>query len=258
MLDRILTLLNRAIERPWKLLDEPWIMAQQWDHLLFVHWRVDPEALRPFVPPGLTIDTFDGSAWLSLVPMRMAEIHFRGMPFHIGADNFPEMNLRTYVRHQDREGIFFFSLDTEDDINVWVARNLFRLPYFKADLEMEDMSMPVRFSSRRLEPEDPRAEVRVSYQPIGPSFHPKRDSLDYFLGERYAMYSLGPGGALMRGEIDHEEWDIQPAEADFEINTMIEATGIPILDVPPVLRYARTIDVVAWPMLLVDGQEGSR
>ena len=257
MLDRVTGFLHRAIHRPMQTIEEPWIMAQRWEHLLFVHWRVDAEMLRPHVPPGLEIEIFDGSAWLSLVPMRMADVTFRGMPVHIGPDNFPEMNLRTYVNRGDRPGIFFFSLDTDSDVNIWVARNVFHLPYFKAELTMEDGTFPITFSSRRLEPAMPHAEVRVRYQPAGPGYRPEPDSLDSFLGERYAMYATGPDGALVRGDIDHEDWILQHAEAEFEINTMPQAAGIPLLDAPPVLRYAEAIDVTAWRVRFAGAADGA-
>jgi uncharacterized protein len=254
--DRVHNLVHRVVHRPWSLAEEPWLMAQQWDNLLFCHWRVRPEALRPLVPAGLRVDTFDGSAWLSLVPMRMAEIHYRGMPGVPGLDDFPEMNLRTYVTRDDRPGVWFFSLDTVSAMNVWLARALFHLPYFEAEQTIEDGGAPVRFASRRTEPAMPRAEVAVRYAPLGEAFTPEPGSLEHFLNERYAMYTVSPDGALLRGDIHHEPWQIQRAEAEFEVNTMPEAAGVPILDAPPELGFARSIDVVCWRLVFVEGPGG--
>jgi uncharacterized protein YqjF (DUF2071 family) len=259
ILDRVHGFLHQVAHRPSSDTDRPWIMEQRWDNLLFCHWRVSPEALRPRIPDDLEVETFDGSAWLSLVPMRMGKIHFRLLPGIPGLDNFPEMNLRTYVTRDGVPGVWFFSLDTPSPINVWIAQQGFHLPYFEAEQGMDDQAFPIRFESRRTEPALPRAEVRVRYRPLGEGFTPAEGTLEHFLNERYAMYSLSPDGALLRGDIDHAPWVIQAAEAEVEVNTMPQAHGIPVLDAPPLFGFARSIEVLCWRPTFVraTGGEGT-
>lgn len=251
LLDRIHKLLHRLAHRPLSLLDEPWIMAQRWENLLFCHWRVPQAVLRPHIPDDLTIDSFDGSAWISLVPMRMAEIHYRELPGIPGLDNFPEMNLRTYVTHHDRPGVYFLSLDTTSATNVWLARNVFHLPYFQAEQSIDDRSLPIHFTSRRMGHGQPAAEVNVHYQPVGEPFTPGEDSLEHFLSERYAMYTVTQDGVILRGDIEHEPWEMQSAEATIDVNTMLAAYDIPVLDQPPLLSFARSLDVLCWRPVFV-------
>ena len=107
----------------------PWIMAQTWRNLLFAHWPVAPERLRPLVPPGLTLDTFDGMAWLGVVAFRLSGVRFRGTPALPGVSAFPEINVRTYVTCGGAPGVLFLSLDANNPPGIAVARPLFRLPY---------------------------------------------------------------------------------------------------------------------------------
>ena len=114
--------------RPWPLPTGPWVMAQTWDDLAFLHWRVPPEVLRPRVPAGLELDTFDGSAWLGITPFRLERLRVRGtFPFPV-LSSFLEINVRTYATAERKPGIWFFSLDTESPMAVQAARRLYRLP----------------------------------------------------------------------------------------------------------------------------------
>lgn len=69
-------------------------MAQVWHDLLFAHWPMDPALMRARVPPALELDTFDGAAWLGVVPFRMSGVRLRGLPALAGLSAFPELNVR--------------------------------------------------------------------------------------------------------------------------------------------------------------------
>src|SRR5437867_2588447 len=97
--------------RPWPLPREPWVMAQTWHDLLFAHWPVPAVALRPVIPAFLDVDTFEGEAWIGVVPFRMSGVHPRFVPSLPGLSAFPELNVRTYVTDGERPGVWFFSLD---------------------------------------------------------------------------------------------------------------------------------------------------
>src|SRR5436190_21397121 len=116
---------HRAIAPPAR----PWIMWQRWHDLLFAHWPLPPEVLRPLVPSGLTLDTFSGQAWISVVPFRMTGIRPRWLPAPPGMSATPELNVRTYVTVDGKPGVYFFSLDAALYPAVVVARTMFRLNY---------------------------------------------------------------------------------------------------------------------------------
>jgi uncharacterized protein len=71
-------------------------------------------------------------------------------------------------------------------------------------------------------------------------------ALDRWLTERYCLYAASPAGRVYRGEIHHRPWPLQPAEAEIEVNTAAGHTGLALPDVPPLLHFARYLDVIAW------------
>src|SRR5437867_5100192 len=125
-------LLNQTSHRPWPLPSRPWVTTMRWHDLLFLHWPVRPEIIRPLIPNGLELDTFDGAAWIGVVPFRMTGVRLRWLPPLPGISAFPELNVRTYVRVRDRPGVYFFSLDAGSRTAVAMARAWFHLPYFHA------------------------------------------------------------------------------------------------------------------------------
>jgi uncharacterized protein YqjF (DUF2071 family) len=109
-------------------------MRQTWHDLLFAHWPVSYDAMRPLVPAQLELDPFDGRCWVGVVPFRMSGIRGRGTPAVPGLSRFPELNVRTYVTHGGKPGVYFFSLDAANLLAVWAARKFYHLPYFYADM----------------------------------------------------------------------------------------------------------------------------
>ena len=124
--------------RPWPLPGRPWMMTMSWCDLLFAHWSFEPEAIRPLVPAALELDTFEGRAWVGVVPFRMESVGPRGLGWLPARwprpRSFAELNVRTYVRHRDRPGVWFLSLDAASRLAVEVARAGFHLPYFQAEI----------------------------------------------------------------------------------------------------------------------------
>lgn len=229
--------------RPWPLPRRPWALAMQWLDLLFMHWPVPAAALRPHVPPALTLDRFDGAAWLGVVPFRMAGIRPHGLPAVPGLSAFPELNVRTYVVHDGKPGVWFFSLDAAQRLAVRLARWTYHLPYFDAAMRVDARGDAVHYASRRTHRGSPPVAFHARYRPTGPAAEP--DDLGAFLTERYALYA-GDGRRLWRGDVHHRRWPLQPAEAEVPTNTMTHALGIDLPDRPPLLHFARRLDVVAW------------
>jgi len=175
--------LNQVQHRPWPLPAGPWVMAQSWHDLLFAHWRIDAALLRRQIPAVLSIDTFDGSAWIAVVPFRMSGVRPRLAPAVPGLSAFPELNVRTYVTAEGKPGVWFFSLDAASVIAVAAARATFHLPYFRARMSCTTQGDEVTYSSVRMDPPTPAAELSAKYGPIGPVELASRGSLEHWLSE---------------------------------------------------------------------------
>jgi uncharacterized protein YqjF (DUF2071 family) len=223
----------------------PWLMTQTWHDLLFAHWPVEPRALARLIPAGFCIDTFDGRAWVGIVPFRMSNVAPRGVPPIPGLSAFPELNVRTYVRVGDKPGVFFFSLDASSPLAVAAASLGLTLPYYTARMSVERDGDRIHYSSRRLSSRTP-AELQARYSPVGEPFVSAPDSLERFLTERYCLYARFHTGRPYRLQIHHPPWPLQRGTAVFSRNTMAEAAGIRLPAVEPVLHFARRQDMVAW------------
>jgi len=214
-----------------------------WRDLLFMHWRIPVGSLRDLVPSALEIDTWEGDAWLGVVPFRMAGVRLRWLPPLPGLSAFPELNVRTYVTVEDRPGIWFFSLDAASRSTVAAARRLFHLPYHHARMSCRERGGWIRYESRRTAGD---ARLAMRYRPAGSERNAAPGSLERFLVERYCLYAADRGGGLHRGEIDHAPWTIQDAEAELETHTLPEALGLRLPEEFPLLHFSRRQDAVAW------------
>jgi uncharacterized protein len=238
---------SRTAHRPWPLERGPWVMAQSWHDLLFAHWPVPVATLRCLIPAALEIDTFDSIAWLAVVPFRMSGVRIRGTPSVPRLSNFLELNVRTYVTHDGKPGVWFFSLDAESAIAVEIARRWFHLPYFRADMHLEKHDDWFHYQSTRTHRGAPEATLRAKCRPIAAPTPSAPGTLEHFLTERYCLYSTDRAGRLIRGEIHHGPWPLQLAEAEFAENTTASAAGIALPVSPPLLHFAHRQDVVVWP-----------
>ena len=243
---RIEKIIGGAEHRPYPLPDGPWILGMSWHDLLFMHWPVPEAWLRPLVPPSLALDTFDGSAWLGVVPFRMTGVRPRYLPGVPWLSNFPEINLRTYATHAGKPGVWFFSLDAHNPIAVRLARATFHLPYFDAKMSSEVSGDTVRYRSVRTHKGAPPTRFSGSYRPLGETSDSRPGTLENFLTERYCLYSADKKGRVRRGEIHHRLWPLQAAEVEVQELAMTEQIGVKLPDTEPVLHFARRLDVVAW------------
>jgi hypothetical protein len=220
-------------------------MAMQWHDLLFMHWPLRPALLRPFLPPTLRLETFDGAAWLGVVPFRMAGVRARLTPPLPRVSAFPELNLRTYVTDGQKPGVWFFSLDAADPLAVEAARLLFHLNYCDARMRCQAEGQGLRYTSRRLR-RGPPAALDMRYRPSGPAYRAAPGSLENWLTERYCLYAANRAGRVWRGEIHHAPWPLQPAEAELAHNSLAEQIGVGLPALPPLLHFVRRLDVLAW------------
>jgi hypothetical protein len=236
--------LLQIAHRPWPLPSGPWVMAQTWHDLLFAHWPIAVDALRPLVPAQLPLDTFSGQCWVGVVPFWMSGVRARGLPAIPALSRFPELNVRTYVTFGKKPGVYFFSLDAASLPAVCTARALYHLPYFHAKMKSEAVGEEVFYRSVR---RHAKAEFRGHYEPCGPVQLHAPGTIEHWLTERYCLYTVHRGN-VYRGEVHHEPWPLQEAKAEIEINSMATAADITLPETPPLLHFARQLDVLIWSL----------
>ncbi len=219
------------------------VMHQRWEHLLFLHWSVEPDLIQRTIPPGLHADTFDSTGWLGLVPFAMRGVRPTGLPAVAPISNFLELNVRTYV-HDDRgvPGVCFYSLDCNQSLAVLIARIFFGLPYQHAKMQA-DFGPVIDYRSTRRGTSE---ESRFVWRPEGAARIAAPGSLEFFLLERYHLYS-SRGGQLYRGTVAHQPYEFRDANVD-QFST-IPATLAGFENLAPQPRHICHADGVAVRIL---------
>jgi uncharacterized protein YqjF (DUF2071 family) len=239
-------ILEHVAHRPFPLPDEPWVIRQSWSKLLFAHWPVKPEQLRPLIPESLEIDTYENQAFVAVVPFAMRRVYPR-LAFEVPwLSNFLELNIRTYVKKDGIAGVYFFSLDCSNPVAVWVARNNYHLPYYNARMDQAEENGWIAYESRR---QNSASLFRAIYRPTGELLQLSPSSLDAFLTERYCLYTTDELGHAHRAVIHHMIWPLRAAEAEIATDTLSEEQlGFRLPQTKPLLHYCDNIDTVNWSL----------
>lgn len=248
--------LVRTSHKPRPLPAGRWAMTQRWNDLLFAHWPIAATEIQALLPEWLEADTFQGSAWLGAVPFWLDRIKIRGMPAIPGMRNFPDLNLRTYVRDPitGTPGFYCFSVDSSNLLAVAAAHAVYHLPYCLAEMHLEAHGeREFAFYSRR---RFRRQQVifKARYRGLGPTrktAEMRPGSFEYFFAERSCVFSTNRAGQPIRANLHHVPWPLEEAEAEIERNDLPAAVGIELPDQEPVLHYSRRLAVYVWPAELV-------
>ena len=223
------------------------VMRQRWSKLAFLHWRIDPSLLRPRLPSGLHLDLHQGEAWLGIVPFFMDRVRPAGLPPLPFLSWFLELNVRTYV-HDDEgtPGVWFFSLDCNQPLAVALARSRFHLAYEHARMSARRHDDRIHYTCRR----KPGASTATyTYGPAAAAAPAEPGSLDFFLAERYLLYSASPDGTLHTGRVHHSPYRLAPADCPEWSALPAAWDGIPLPDRPPdSARYVEHVDVSVFPL----------
>ena len=235
--------------------DERTAGYQRWQNLTFLHWRVPATDLQPLVPKELTIEEFDGSAWLGFVPFSMERIRPWWFPAVPGISWFLETNIRTYVVDQNGvRGVWFFSLDANKQLAVTVARTFWHLPYRMARLSLQKHDLPeglTSFHYRGVRTDQPPAQydASVSVDLRTSALPAAANSLEHFLVERYVLFAQKRSGRLMTGQVHHPPYLIRPILSCRVTQTLSAAEGCPNLSVPPDhAAYSDGVEVRVSPL----------
>ncbi len=219
---------------PTRRLDEKAIGYQLWSDLLFVHWRLPAEMIAPLLPPRLTLDTWEGDAWVGLVPFYMSGVRPWWAPAVPGISNFCETNLRTYVHLDGQDpGVWFFSLEAARSLAVRIARRFWNLPYFKAAMSLNRSNNQISYRSQRLWPEPAQAMTDIKARigdrittPLDEAGRVAEGTLEFFLAERYLLYSVDRAGQLYRGQVHHAPYPLRQVEVVRLEESLLATAGI--------------------------------
>jgi uncharacterized protein len=231
------------------------VMRQSWRELLFLHWPVPPEAMRPLVPPQLELDLFDGAAYVGLVPFTMTGVRPVGLPSMPGLSSFHETNVRTYVHRDGRDpGVWFFSLDAANRVAVALARSWYHLPYYHARMFLErepaarpDDPRPILYAGVRRRPDPRPASYLIRANPIGAGRPAQPGTLEHFLVERYILYALADD-RLYQGRVHHHPYPLQGADILTLDESLLAAAGIRRPDSAPLGHFAAGVDVKVYAL----------
>jgi uncharacterized protein YqjF (DUF2071 family) len=214
------------------------VMVQQWNDIVFVHWRFEPRAVQALLPPGVEVDTFDGSAWVGLIPFHMDGLGFpiRGLHPLPYVGSFPEVNVRTYVRSGSRRGVYFLSLDIDRWLPALVARGAYRIPYCVGDVRHVRVGEVVTSSVRRSWPRSSQPAATQMIVRVGAPVD--ADPLAAFLTARWGLISSNPTGRFGYAPVDHPAWSLQEATIDVLDESLLAAAGLPAPVGDPHVRYS--------------------
>ncbi|WP_117327933.1 YqjF family protein [Peribacillus saganii] len=229
-------------QRPYPPPASPWILTQKWNHLLFMHWKASKDQLNSRLPPALELDTFNGEAYIAIIPFLVDGMRARNLPEIPLLGSYIELNVRTYVRYKGVPGIYFFSLDANHPPSVAGASIFFSLPYRNAAMEIRVDGSFINFRSSRNHPGKEAFDFYAAYKPVSDIYIPETGSLEHWLFERYCFFTER-GKSIYRGDIHHDMWRVQTADCQIKQNTL----DFSLLD-EPLLHYSTPKQVFFWPL----------
>lgn len=267
-----LDILCKTDHRPYPLPSAPWVMRETWSKVMFAHWPIPSRLIKPLLPPHLELDTFAGDAYISVLAFRMSGVRLRFLPPIPGANEMLQINIRTYVKHNGKPGIYFLAVDSSHLPTVLLTRLTLGLPYHHADISIKKRFVgyksTVECISKRLDTAESRLQLHlketerhvgemnrtggaleVSYSPSLDAWHAQSGSLEHWLTERYGLYNFH-AGKLLRVDIHHHPWPLQAAEAEFRRQSLLtplqNQLGFDLPVTPLHVYYAERIDALIW------------
>lgn len=213
---------------------------QRWSNLLFAHWEAVPAEVQATLPPGLFCDTYEGKAYVGIVPFFMERIRPALLPPLPWLSWFLELNVRTYVYDEKgRPGVWFYSLDCNQPIAVKIARRLFHLPYFNARMTARRIGGVIDYYCQR----HGSREARYRWATDGDTRLAIPGSLEFFLLERYALFTAKANGGIYTGRVYHEPYRYLATKAEVISTEPASRAGFAFKNDPCSLLTVKSVDV---------------
>ena len=233
------TILNNNEHRPWKIPSHKWSYYQEWNRAIFLHWEVDLEKLKPFVPKEIEIDLFNGKPWVSLVAFTMEKIRPRFLPSFFPISNFDEINIRTYVKSNNKTGVYFLSIEGGKIFSCQLAKSLSKLPYRFSKIKRSKNSYQSYNSvyNDRLDIKFNNAKKIIN-----------KSKIDSWLTERYALFQ-DSGKHINEYEIHHNEWPMNTIDI-MNLNISYPRFEKLIFGKPTKSQYSDGVKVIAWKRII--------
>jgi uncharacterized protein YqjF (DUF2071 family) len=225
-------------------------MLQRWDRLTFLHWKYPVAAVQQLLPPGLVVESYDGWAWVGLVPFYM-EVRLPRLGRIPWLFEFPETNVRTYVRGPSGDpGVWFFSLEAARLAAVVTARSTYRVPYFWSQMEVARNGQTMRYMAQRRWPHRGTVGSQVEIEIADPYLANELTDFDHYLTARWTLYGTW-GRKLLMARAQHAPWPLHRARVDVLEDGLVEAAGLPAPTHPPVVHWSPGVDVkVGYPWVV--------
>lgn len=220
-----------------------WIMSQQLQNVLFLHWEVPAHWLTSRLPAELELDLYEGKAWISAVLLKAVGTHVRGMPVMPGMQTFLQLNVRTYVRCGKRRGVYFFSMDSNSRTAVQVASLGGFLPYRQASIKMAKHEKQIVFKSSASGKANVSENIELDYKPRKTVIEPT--TLESWLTERYSLWT-NPKERLYRLDISHPPWRLHYVEGNIHKNSLAQFLPVQLHRLRPIAHYSDTIEVLLY------------
>lgn len=230
--------------RPYPLPDLPWASTQRWEDVLFLHWPVSPEALALYIPQQLQLDLYEGAAWLGIVFFQVKGMRPHFMPALPWISSYLQLNVRTYVTYNGCPGVYFLSLDVNSTLACILAKTAYSLPFRKTNMRMDKQDDSIHIVSK-WKKESLAEELSCSYTPVSSVFHPKINSLDDWLLERYCLWNLRQG-KVFRTDIHHTKWNLQKADATIHSNSIAHVLPRAAFQDHPMIHYSALKQALFW------------
>jgi uncharacterized protein YqjF (DUF2071 family) len=232
---KIQEILNTIGHRPWKLPSEKWKYYQEWNNVIFLHWSIDPEIVREYVPKEIEIDLYNNEAWISMLAFSMENVRLRNLPSMPCIFDFYELNIRTYVKYKNKTGVYFLSIEASSKLACFLARSLSELPYRYSSMKRSDDCFESTHS-------DLKDNFKLIYQ-SGENLNEKND-FDIWLTERYALFQDGKNG-INAFEIHHVEWPLSKVKIDALKIDYPRFNGL-LHEAPVLSHYSKGVQIIAW------------
>lgn len=233
-------LLSTSEHRAFEYPKSKWRFYQEWNNAVFLHWKVDVNVLRQFVPDQIEIDLFEGDAWFSLVAFRMEKMRPRYLPSVNFISDFEEINIRTYIKTNNKGGVHFLSIEADNNMSCLLARKVSKLPYRFSKMKRDSKVMESTNVKKK-------ESFRVEYA-IGEQITSKSE-LELWLTERYALCQ-DDGNQINEFDIHHIEWPVFKIEID-DLHINYPRFDSLIGRSPDLIQYSTGVQVLAWPRSVI-------